>query len=169
MDLTITAQTGRAFVPPLRRQLKKAIALIPNAPEEISVALVDDATMSLLHERDLGIAGPTDVLTYELDHDTKAGRCTSGEVIVCVPEAKRQAAERRGSVGDELLLYALHGALHLAGFDDRTDRCYREMHRMEDDILSQIGVGPVFRPVATKNAPPARRKTRRPHRQTGAR
>lgn len=147
MKLSITANVGHSLVPTLRRKLKQAIALIAHAPAEISIALVNDKTMSHLHERDLGIPGPTDVLTYELDHDDKTGRCTAGEVIVCVPEAKRQAAERGGSVANEVLLYALHGVLHLAGFDDRTDRRYREMHRMEDHILTKIGIGAVFRPA----------------------
>jgi len=44
----------------------------------------------------------------------------------------------------ELLLYALHGMLHLCGFDDRTDRGFRTMHRREDDILTALGFGPVF-------------------------
>lgn len=153
MSLTVTATLARDLVPNLRRRLKKAISLVPNAPAEISIALVNDRTMSLLHERDLGIPGPTDVLTYELDHDPKTGRCIAGEVVVCVPEARRQAKTRMGSVDREVLLYALHGVLHLAGFDDRTERRYREMHRMEDDILTKIGVGPVFRA-------PAKRRTR---------
>jgi len=163
MELTLTAQIGRPLVARLRSRLKKAIPLIPNHPVDVSIALVNDKTMSMLHERDLGIAGPTDVLTYELDHDPKTGRCVAGEVIVCVPQAKRQSTERKGSVDAEVLLYALHGVLHLAGFDDRTERCFREMHRMEDDILTKIGIGPVFRPLRTK--PPQRTRAGK----TGAR
>ncbi|HEV7302040.1 MAG TPA: rRNA maturation RNase YbeY [Tepidisphaeraceae bacterium] len=151
MPLTITATLGKAFVPRLRKYLKKAIPLVPNAPEEISLALVNDKLMSELHQRHLNIPGPTDVLTYELDHDT-TGWCIAGEIVVCVPEAKRQAKERGTTVDNELLLYALHGVLHLAGFDDRTERLFREIHTMEDDILTRIGVGPVFKPAAKATA-----------------
>jgi probable rRNA maturation factor len=158
MSLAITATVGKAFVPRLRKYLKLALSLVPNAPMEVSIALVNDKTMSALHERDLQIAGPTDVLTYELDHDP-AGRCTAGEVIVCVPEAKRQSRERGTTADNELLLYSLHGVLHLAGFDDRTERLFREMHTMEDDILTRIGVGPVFKPAAA-----AEKAGRRRHR-----
>ena len=146
MPLTITASIGKPYVTYLRKHLKRAIPLIPHAPAKVSIALVNDKVMSALHERDLKIAGPTDVLTYELEHNT-AGRCTAGEVIVCVPEAKRQAAERGTTIPNEILLYALHGTLHLAGFDDRTERLFRVMHAMEDDILTRIGVGPVFKPA----------------------
>jgi len=34
--------------------------------------------------------------------------------------------------------------LHLCGFDDRTDRQFSRMHAMEDQILTRLGIGPVF-------------------------
>jgi probable rRNA maturation factor len=116
--------------------------------------LVGDKTMSELHERFMNIPGPTDVLTFPLEHDAR-GRCVAGEVVVCVPEARRHAKERRTSVRDEVLLYAIHGMLHLSGFDDRTPSDYRTMHRTEDRILTQLGVGAVFH--ADQKSRPAHR------------
>ena len=110
---------------------------------EISVALVGDRRMSELHERFMGIAGPTDVLTFELEHDGR-GRVVAGEVVVCVPHAVRAARRSGVAVRKEVLLYALHGMLHLCGFDDRTDRDFVRMHQREDDILKKLGVGVVF-------------------------
>jgi probable rRNA maturation factor len=98
--------------------------------------------MAKLHHRYLGINAPTDVLTFELDHDAR-GRVTSGEVIVCLPQARRQA---RVGTGREVLLCALHGMLHLCGFDDKTDRQFAAMHRAEDRLLSRLGIGAVFGP-----------------------
>jgi hypothetical protein len=64
--------------------------------------------------------------------------------------------------------------LHLCGYDDRTDAAFAAMHRTEDRILSQLGVGPVFAPT-TSAAPdaarprPRRRQSRRTApRATGA-
>jgi len=111
--------------------------------------------MSELHEQFMSIAGPTDVLTFPLDVDAR-GRPVSGEVVVCLPEARRQARNRKVPVEQELLLYALHGLLHLCGYDDRTGRAYRAMHRTEDQILTRLGVGPVFSP----RPPRPRRRTR---------
>jgi probable rRNA maturation factor len=110
---------------------------------ELSIALVNDRHMSRLHQQFMNIPGPTDVLTFPLDLDAR-GRAVSGEVVVCVPEARRRAREHDVDVKSELLLYALHGMLHLCGFDDRTDRGYARMHRAEDMILTHLGVGPVF-------------------------
>lgn len=108
---------------------------------ELSVALVGDATMSMLHEQYLKERGPTDVLTFELEHDS-SGRATAGEVIVCIPQARRQA--KTGRIRDEVLLCALHGMLHLSGMDDRTQRGYAAMHRVEDQLLARLGIGAVF-------------------------
>ncbi len=141
--LSITATVGGRFVPFIEDKLNQALGLIPRAPLEVSLALVNDARMSELHEQVMGIPGPTDVLTFELDHGPR-GHVISGEVVVCVPEARRRAKELGHKLEHELLLYALHGILHLSGHDDRTTPAYRRMHKTEDRILTRLGVGAVF-------------------------
>ena len=145
MKLTTIAETGRALVPKLRRQLRAAHKLLRCPLREMSLVLVNDATMSDLHRRFMNDASTTDVLTFPLDVNRR-GRATSGEVYVCVPEARRRARTHGTRVADEVLLYALHGMLHLCGFDDRTPAGFQRMHRTEDRILTRIGVGAVFRP-----------------------
>jgi probable rRNA maturation factor len=128
--------------------------------------------MAALHEQFLGIPGPTDVLTFPLDEDDE-GRVTAGEIVICVPEARRQTKRNGVGVERELLLYALHGMLHLCGYDDRTAAAFRTMHATEDRILTQLGVGPVFN-RGPASAPAAsvlprtgtRRKTSRETRRT---
>ena len=142
-------------MPYIRRQLRRAHTIVRPTLEDLSIALVGDAKMAELHEHYMRIPGPTDVLTFELDHD-EGGRVTQGEVVICIPEARRRAKERRSDLRDELLLYALHGMLHLCGFDDRTARGFRRMHRAEDEILTRLGVGPVFAPGRRPSRPPAR-------------
>ena len=141
LDLQITGSATHAKH--LQSHLLSAHQILHPALHTLSLAIVNDAQMSRLHKEYLGIPGPTDVLTFELDHDAK-GRVVAGEVIICLPEAKRQARQRGSTVEKELLLYALHGMLHLSGFDDRTAAGYRAMHRKEDQILMRLGVGPVF-------------------------
>src|SRR4051794_27111429 len=141
--LTLTPSVGAAYVPYLRRHLRAAHRHLAPPLMDLSVALVGDQRMAELHQRFMGLPGPTDVLTFPLDEDGR-GRVTSGEVVLCVPEARRRARQHGVSVQQELLLYALHGMLHLCGFDDRTDAGFAAMHRTEDQILTAIGVGPVF-------------------------
>lgn len=83
------------------------------------------------------------MLSFELDLDRR-GRVTAGEIVICHSVA-RQSARRLGHpIGHELLLYAIHGLLHLSGFDDRTDSAFAAMHAREDELLADMGVGPVF-------------------------
>ena len=176
LRITISVRrTGTRYVPFLRRHLLAAHDILRPPLHELSVAVVGDRRMAALHEQFLGIPGPTDVLTFPMEEDRR-GRISSGEVVICVPEARRQAKRNGVGVERELLLYALHGMLHLCGYDDRTAAAFRTMHATEDRILTQLGVGPVFNrgpssaPAASK-APRlgARRKTRRKtHRATGA-
>jgi rRNA maturation RNase YbeY len=146
-DLSINAETGIQYVPYVRKHLRAAHRILRPPLRDLSLALVGDGRMSALHKDFLGVPGPTDVLTFPLEEDRR-GRVLAGEVVVCVPEARRQARARGLAVERELLLYALHGMLHLTGFDDRTDAGYRAMHRTEDMILSQLGVGQTFADAA---------------------
>lgn len=167
LTLSISAATGRPFVPYLERHLRAAHALLRPRLRELSVALVGGVRMAQLHQRFMNLPGPTDVLTFAMDEDGR-GNVTAGEVVVCVPVARQRARERGTGAERELLLYALHGLLHLCGYDDRTDAAFRAMHRAEDEILTRLGVGPVFAPAApgrprraTRPAPRGPRPARR--------
>lgn len=151
--LSIHASVGAKEAPFLRRHLRAANALLPHSLKDVSIALVSDATMSKLHQQFMNIAGPTDVLTFPLDETNQ-----SGEIVICVPEARRRAKEQHARLGNELLLYAIHGMLHLCGMDDRTQKGFERMHRMEDEILTRLGVGAVF---AARPVKRARREKRR--------
>lgn len=155
LDYSLTSEKGlglpKTAVPFIDQYITAIWAQVDTALSEISIALVGDATMSRLHQDFMGIPGPTDVLTFELDHDA-AGTCTAGEIVICVPEARRRCVDHGVSLDRELLLYALHGMLHLAGLDDRTDKAFEAMHRTEDQILSAIGVGPVFAAAGSSRA-----------------
>jgi probable rRNA maturation factor len=161
LELDVSAQLGRRHVTFLKKHLHRAHALLSAPLQHLSLAMVNDARMRQLHAQFMGIPGPTDVLTFELEHDRR-GRVTAGEVVICVPEAKRQAKNRGIELRMELLLYALHGMLHLCGFDDRTDRGFRTMHRREDDILTALGFGPVFAAPLASASPVKHRRPSRP-------
>jgi len=147
-DLSISARAGREFVPYLSKKIRAARGVMKTPLVELSVALVGDKTMSDLHLRFMSIPGPTDVLTFPLDVDER-GRATSGEIVICVPEARRRARAHGSEPARELLLYAVHGMLHLYGWDDQTPAEFKAMHREEDKILTRIGVGAVYASTGT--------------------
>lgn len=109
---------------------------------EVRVMVVDDAEMDAAHRRFSGVAGTTDVLTFDL-RDDRAGPLDT-DLLVCVDEAARQAAGRGHDRARELLLYAVHGTLHCLGEDDLDEAAAARMHGREDAVLAAIGVGATF-------------------------
>lgn len=127
----------------LRRHLHKAWQLLRSPVEELSLAIVEDAEMARLHDQFLGDPTTTDVLTFPL-RQNEAGDVIEGELIICCDEAERCAAARGLPVQHELLLYALHGLLHLSGYDDTSQASFRKMHAKEDELLVKLKIGKVF-------------------------
>ncbi len=137
------------------------------AAGEARVRLVADAEMARVHEERLGIAGTTDVITFDLREEKPGtGSQTPGEgaeiggvggggkgvvvdvdVLICLDEAERQAARRGIEARSETLLYAIHGLLHCLGHDDRDEAGSAAMHGVEDRTLVALGLGPIYSSV----------------------
>ncbi len=102
----------------------------------VSVALVDDPTIHELNQRFLQHDYPTDVLSFVLE---KGPDHLDGEVIVSLDTAIRCATEYGWPAENELLLYVVHGTLHLVGFDDQNDEQRRQMRAGEHLFMAQLG------------------------------
>ena len=103
----------------------------------INVAIVDDPTIHDLNRRFLDHDEPTDVLSFLLDEESGQ---LEGDVIVSADTAATMAAQLQWPAADELLLYVVHGALHLAGYDDLDPHARAEMRRRERHYLAQFGL-----------------------------
>jgi probable rRNA maturation factor len=102
----------------------------------VSVAVVDDATIHRINRQFLEHDYPTDVLSFVLEGPPHL----EGEIIASLETARREAAEVGWSPDDELLLYAVHGALHLAGLRDKEPAESAAMRAAERAILKRLGV-----------------------------
>ncbi len=87
----------------------------------------------------LGHDYPTDVLAFALEDDLENG-FLEGNVIICSDVAAERAPEFGWSAEDELLLYAIHGSLHLVGYDDHSPEDAPEMRAKEREYLAFVGV-----------------------------
>ncbi|MGB0768641.1 MAG: rRNA maturation RNase YbeY [Phycisphaeraceae bacterium] len=133
----------------LEAQVRRAAELCGLTRAEVSIAIVDDDEMAELHEHYAGVPGTTDVLTFDLadaaaDDDRPNPQSIEGDVVVCIDQAQRQAEARGHETRHELLLYAVHGLLHLVGEDDTTPDAFERMHAREDALLTEMGFGPLF-------------------------
>jgi probable rRNA maturation factor len=100
------------------------------------VAVVDGATIHDLNRRYLSHDYPTDVLSFVLDDEDGH---LEGEVVVSAETAVRVAAEVGWPSAAELLLYVIHGALHLVGFNDKSPLEAVEMQSAEARYLARFG------------------------------
>jgi probable rRNA maturation factor len=123
----------------LARDVLDALHVHPQA--ELSVLLVDTATMAELHERWMDEPGPTDVLSFPMD-ELRPGREGEpsppgllGDVVVCPEVAARQAVTAGHSREEELLLLTTHGILHLLGYDHAEPEEEAEMFALQRRLL----------------------------------
>jgi probable rRNA maturation factor len=130
------------------------------AAAEISIAVVDNATIHDLNRRYLEHDYETDVLSFLLECTPPEGGASSrqtdrrgsgkrieGEVVMSAEMASGRAAEFQWTPHEELVLYLVHGLLHLAGYDDLTDVEKTLMRSRERAILKHWQAAPGDSPV----------------------
>jgi len=108
----------------------------------VEVAIITNARMRALNARFRGVSKPTDVLSFP-DADVSSGRKSSvinylGGIAIAIDVARRQAAERRHTLTTEVRILALHGLLHLLGYDHERDQ--GEMRRIEERLRRRAGL-----------------------------
>lgn len=130
------ARVRREF---LRDCARRASKHIRRKIASISFVLVDDRKMAALHREYMNIGGTTDVITFDLSESPKGPM--ESEIYICVPQAKRQANEYGVPLYLEAARLAIHGVLHLAGYDDDTPARRERMHLLEDRILQPMRPG----------------------------
>ena len=107
------------------------------AAAEVSIAIVDDAAIWELNRRYLNHDFATDVLSFRLDDSTHHQRL-DGEIVVSADTAERNAQKYGWTMEDELVLYILHGALHLVGHDDANESQRHKMREAEVRYLARL-------------------------------
>ena len=114
---------------------------------ELSVMVVDEPTMTHLHEHFMGEPGPTDVLAFPMDElrplldeaDREPGLL--GDVVLCPTVAAAQARLAGHEPAAELSLLCTHGILHLLGYDHHSPEDEREMFGRQAQLLAAWQAG----------------------------
>lgn len=121
--------------------LAKAVSMILQDHQiqtaEISIAVVDDSAIRELNRQYLDHDYETDVLSFLLDETADS---ITGQLIVSTDTAARVAEELGIEMEQELLLYVVHGTLHLMGLDDTDPETAVEMRSAEQEYLARLGV-----------------------------
>lgn len=150
IDIHIADEQSALSVDGARLEQAARLVLEQHGPAraEVSIAVVDDLTIHELNRRYLQHDYPTDVLSFVLEADLQQ---LEGEVIVSADTAISQGRQYGVRPEDELLLYVIHGVLHLVGFDDTSAELRQRMRCAERSYLEQFGVDLQERPVADVN------------------
>ena len=139
-EITIEIANQQVHLPLDRRLVRRAVRRVLRdaglRKARISVAVVDDETIARLNWRYLHHRGPADVLSFVLDQSDGL----EGEVVVGAQTALRAAPQYGWPPHDELLLYVVHGTLHLVGHDDANPALRAEMQERETAVLRGLGI-----------------------------
>jgi probable rRNA maturation factor len=142
MELLIRRETGlfpsldpkSILTKPIRNTLQSE-----GAPEEaeISIVLCDDAFIHALNRTHRGMDKPTDVLSFAQDDPFLLG-----DVVISLETAARQAERAGWALENEVALLAVHGVLHLLGYDDESAEDAALMRDKAEAILAASGITP---------------------------
>ncbi len=103
----------------------------------ISIAVVDDPSIHKINREYLQHDYPTDVISFALSADANR---LDGELVISAETAIRNANQYGWQPADELLLYVIHGTLHLVGFLDKDPTDQAAMVAAEAAHLQKLGV-----------------------------
>lgn len=103
---------------------------------KLTIAFMTDPAIHALNKRFLEHDEPTDVITFPYSQ-----KPLHGDLAISTDTAISAAAERGHEAAEELLLYVIHGILHLCGYDDVSEKKRAVMKKKEAEYLSKLGVG----------------------------
>jgi len=103
----------------------------------LGLILTDREAVHALNRDYLDHNFPTDVVSFPLDEEALPNRIIDGEVYVDLDTAAERAPEFGASFDEEAARYAIHGVLHLMGYDDAEDEARAAMRRLEDLYLDE--------------------------------
>lgn len=158
MNTNINIQVDEPYLdlvdsPNLHTVITHLLTTVGRADATLTLIVTSDEAMQTLNRDYRGIDAPTDVLSFAAqeaapDAPTLAGLPPElaaelgnylGDVIIAYPYAERQAAHYQNSIQAELRLLAVHGVLHLLGYDHATAAAEAAMWACQNEVLAHFG------------------------------
>jgi probable rRNA maturation factor len=132
-EIHIFNDTKRTPIPraKMRRVIENVLRGEGALEAAVSVVLVDDKCIHGMNKEFLQHDYPTDIITFPLDDET-----IDGEMYISIDTAICQAAEYGVSLTNELMRLAVHGTLHLVGYDDASTEERKQMSALEDKYIT---------------------------------
>jgi probable rRNA maturation factor len=107
---------------------------------DLCIVIETDEVLKDMNKKYRGMDEPTDVLSFESDDmDPETGTPYLGDIIISLEQARRQAEKSNHSLTAELQLLAVHGTLHLLGYDHAEEEEKRRMWSLQKEVLLSLG------------------------------
>ena len=126
----------------LRRAITEAAAMVPATGGELAVVLTDDAAIRLLNRDWRSKNAATNVLSFPAHKPRRAPTLPRllGDIVIAYETTEREARAEHKSFAHHLTHLAVHGFLHLLGYDHESDTEAETMEQLERDILARLDV-----------------------------
>ena len=144
----------------LRRAIGQAAAAMSTSGDEIAIVLTDDSAIRLLNRQWRGIDAATNVLSFPTAESRRPKPLFIGDIVLAQQTIAREASAEHKPFAHHLAHLAVHGFLHLLGYDHQNDKDAAVMERLEREILRRLAIPDPYRPIpAARHA--SRTKLRR--------
>jgi probable rRNA maturation factor len=141
---------GRGFPGELRRAAQFVFGKTRKRAGNLTILLADDARLETLNTQFRGKSKPTNVLSFPAGNESGMGDDYLGDVAIAYGVTAREAKESGKSIHDHALHLAVHGVLHLLGYDHESAREARIMEPLEIAILAKLGIADPYAVRARK-------------------
>ncbi|MGB6651361.1 MAG: rRNA maturation RNase YbeY [Xanthobacteraceae bacterium] len=128
----------------VRRAVTRAAAILSTRDAELAIVLTDDSTIRALNRDWRGVDKATNVLAFPTKN-AAAGHL--GDIVLAFETIAREAGSERKPLAHHLAHLAVHGFLHLVGYDHERPKEALAMERAERKILCQLAIPDPYRPV----------------------
>jgi probable rRNA maturation factor len=122
-----------------KRAVEAAAAMLSTPPAELAIVLTDDSAIRSLNRVWRGIDAPTNVLSFPTSGPSGADRLI-GDIVVAYETVAREAAAQGKPFAHHLAHLAVHGFLHLLGYDHERDSDAERMEGIERDVLRHLRI-----------------------------
>ncbi len=140
-SIDIDIDNRQVGVPIDEHRLRAAVRAVLDgeqiAQARMGIAVVDNRTIRDVNRDFLQHDYATDVISFVLSDE---GEPLEGDLMVSAEMAATVASDYHWNVGDELVLYVIHGTLHVVGYDDQHETDRQEMRSRENRYLHDLGI-----------------------------
>jgi probable rRNA maturation factor len=136
IEITNLSKVKRIKIKNIRKVLSLVFSSLGIPYAQASILLCDNNFIRKLNRKFFNESGVTDVISFPLKDAINPQYL--GEVVICVEEAKNSSKLYGNTWQEELVLYLIHGILHILGFDDIKAKDRLKMQAKQEKILSKL-------------------------------